>query len=111
MNFENFDFKKIELLNFHELNNYFIKYFLPVANGSHCMLKDGQYEMITDEVLNKVHIKRCGKKIKEFYTEDFKDIKTPVYNLNKPLFFDNKINLCPRLPTPQPFKDFDERIK
>jgi hypothetical protein len=101
----------MELLNFHEQKNYFIKYFLPLANGSHCMLKDGQYEMITDEVLNKVYLKRCGKKIKEFYTEDFKDIKTPVYNLNKPLFFDDKINLCPRLPTPQPFKDFNESIK
>ena len=75
------------------------------------MLKDGKYEMITDEVLNKVYLKRCGKKIKEFYTEDFKDIKTPVYNLNKALFFDDKINLCPRLPTPQPFKDFNETIK
>lgn len=111
MSFENFDFKKMKLLNFQEQKNYFIKYFLPLANGSHCMLKDGQYEMITDEVLNKVYLKRCGKKIKEFYTEDFKDIKTPVYNLNKPLFFDDKINLCPRLPTPQPFKDFNESIK
>lgn len=110
-NIENFDFKKIELLNFASQKEYFTKYFVPLSNGGHCFLKDGQYEMITDEILNKVYLKRCGKKIKEYYTEDFKDIKTPVYQLNRPLFFDDKINLCPSLPTYKPFKDFDISIK
>ena len=64
MNFENFDFKKMEILNFQEQKNYFIKYFLPLANGSHCMLKDGQYEMITDEVLKKSLYQKMWKEKK-----------------------------------------------
>ena len=108
---QTFHFKQLELLNFQEQKQYFIKYFVPLSNGSHCMLRDEQYEIITDEVLNKVYLKRCGRKIKEFYTEEFKEIKSPVYNLNKPVFYDDKINLCPRLPISKPFKNFDESIK
>lgn len=59
---ENFDLKKIESLNIQDQKQYFTKYFVPLSNGSHCMLINGKFEMITDEVLNKVYLKRCGKK-------------------------------------------------
>ena len=111
MNFENFDFKKFDTLNINEQKAYFTKYFIPLSNGSHCMLKDGQYDIVSDDIINKLYLKKCGKKIKEYYTEDFKEIKTPVYKLGKPVFFDDKINLCPQLPIPKPFKDFPENIK
>jgi hypothetical protein len=111
MEFENFDFKKMEVLTIQEQKNYFIKFFVPLSNGSHCMMKNGQYEMITDEVLNKVYLKRCGKKIREYYLEDYKEVKTPVYKLNKPLMYEDKINLCPQLRPIKPYKDFDKSIK
>jgi phage/plasmid-associated DNA primase len=75
------------------------------------MLKDGAYEMITDEVINKVYLKRCGKKLKEYYTEEFRTIRTPVYEINKPIFYENKINLCPQLPSHTPYNDFPKHIK
>lgn len=111
MNFENFDFKKFDALNINEQKQYFTKYFFPLSNGSHCMLKDGQYEIIQDDIITKLYLTKCGKKIKEYYREDFKEIKTPVYKLGKPVFFEDKINLCPQLPTPKPYKDFTQAIK
>ena len=36
MEFENFDFKKMEVLTIQEQKNYFIKFFVPLSNGSHC---------------------------------------------------------------------------
>ena len=111
MEFKNFDLKAMELLNVQEQKNYFIKYFIPLNNGSHCFFNNGQYDMITDEILKKVYLNRCSKKIKEFYLEDYKEIKTPVYKLNKPLMFDNKINLCPQLKASKPYKDFDKNIQ
>jgi len=75
------------------------------------MLKDGKYDIITDEVLNKVYLKKCGKKIKEYYLEEFKGIRTPVYKLNKSIFYDDKINLCPQLPTPKPYNDIKNDVK
>ena len=55
---------------------------MQLSNGSHCMLKDGAYEMINDEVINKVYLKRCGKKLKEYYTEEYRTIRTLVYEIN-----------------------------
>ena len=49
-----FSFEQLDSLNFTDQKNYLINYFVPLSNGSHCMLKDGVYEMISDEVLNKV---------------------------------------------------------
>jgi len=111
MEFQNFSFYKFMSLNLEEQKKYFTNYFIPLNNGMHCMLIDNQFEMITDEILNRVYLRRCGKKIKEYYTEDYKDIKTPVYKINKPLFFDDKINLCPQLPIYKPYKDFDKTIQ
>jgi hypothetical protein len=67
--------------------------------------------MLTDEILNKVYLKRCGKLIKQYYTEEFKAIKTPVYKLNKPIMYDDKINLCPQLKPSKPYKNFDNTTK
>ena len=112
MNTENFDFKYLESLSSHDQKQqYFTKYFVPLSNGSHCFLKNGEYEMLTDEILNKVYLKRCGKLIKQYYTEEFKAIKTPVYKLNKPIMYDDKINLCPQLKPSKPYKNFDNSTK
>ena len=108
---QNFDFKHLETLSLQEQKTYITKYFVPLSNGSHCLYKDNTFEMIPDDILNKVYLKRCGKKLREYYTEDFKDIKTPVYKLKKPLMFEDKINLCPQLPIPKPYKDFTKDIK
>ena len=106
-----FSFDQLDSLNFTDQKNYLINYFVPLSNGSHCMLKDGVYEMITDEVLNKVYLKRCGKKLREYYTEEYRTIRTPVYEINKPVFYENKINLCPQLPSHTPFNDHPKIIK
>lgn len=111
MNFQNFDFNYLETLNSSDQKQYFTNYFVPLTNGSHCFLKNGQYEMIADDVLNKVYLKRCGKSIKQYYTEEYKAIKTPVYKLNKPIMYEDKVNLCPQLKPSKPYKDFDESIK
>ncbi len=98
-------------MTLQEQKKYITKYFVPLSTGSHCMLKESEYHMITDETLNKVYLKRCGKKLKDYYCEDYTDIKTPVYKLNKPLFYDDKINLCPKLPIAKPYKQFSQDIK
>ena len=105
-----FSFEQLDSLNFTEQKNYLTNYFVPLSNGSHCMLNNGLYEMITDEVLNKVYLKRCGKKLREYYTEEYSVIRTPVYEINKPIFYENKINLCPQLPSHTPFNDHPKVI-
>jgi hypothetical protein len=38
-------------------------------------------------------------------------IKSPVYEIDKPAFFDDNINLCPQFPKHKPYKDFEQSIK
>ncbi len=107
----NFSFDQFDSLNFTDQKNYLTQLFVPLSNGSHCMLKDGIYEMISDKVINKVYLKRCGKKLREYYCEEFRTIRTPCYEINKPEFYENIINLCPQLPSATPFNDFPKPIK
>ena len=106
-----FSFEQLDSLNFNDQKNYLTQFFVPLSNGSHCMLKDGAYELISDEVVNKFYLKRCGKKLKEYYTEEYRTIRTPVYEINKPVFYENKINLCPQLPSHTPYNDYPKAIK
>ena len=111
MNNNNFSFEQLDSLNFTDQKVYLTIFFIPLSNGTHCFLNNGVYEMMTDEVINKVYFKRCGKKLKEYYTEEYRTICNPVYEINKPIFYENKINLCPQLPSYSPYKDFPKNIK
>ena len=106
-----FSFEQLDNLNIADQKAYLTTFFIPLSNGSHCFLNNGVYEMITDEVINKVYLKRVGKKLKEYYTEEYRTIRNPVYEINKPIFYENKINLCPQLPSHTPYKDFPKNIK
>ena len=60
-----FSFEQLESLNIADQKAYLTTFFIPLSNGSHCFLNNGVYEMMTDEVINKVYLKRCGKKLTE----------------------------------------------
>ena len=51
------------------------------------------------------------QKLREYYTEEYRTIRTPVYEINKPVFYEHKINLCPQLPNHIPFKVFPKNIQ
>lgn len=106
-----FQFEQISNLTESQQKQYITKYFIPLTNGNHLLLKNGKYEMVSHDIFTRTHLNRLPKAIKDYYTKEFTGIKTPVYQLNKPLFFDDKINLCPQLKESKPFKDFDKNIK
>jgi hypothetical protein len=107
----NFSFETLKSLNFSGQKEYITKYFVPLSNGCHCMLQNGVYELVPDDVIKKVYFNRCDKKIKEFYFTEHTNIKTPVYEINKPQFYDDNINLCPQLPVYKPYSEFSTEIK
>lgn len=107
----NFDFNKLKTLNFVQQKEYIIKYFVPLSSGSHCMLTNGTYELMSDEIIKKVYFNRCDKKIREYYFQEFTEIKTAVYEIHQPQFYENNINLCPPLPTYKPYIEFNDEIK
>ena len=38
-------------------------------------------------------------------------MRTPVFEINKPVFYESNINLCPQLPIYKPYKDFTDDVK
>ena len=111
MQFENFDLKKIKTLNYEEQKNYISKYFIPLTNGAHCRLLNGKYDIIDKTILNDTYLNRCDKKLKNYYHTEIDELRTPVFEINKPVFYESNINLCPQLPIFKPYKDFTDSIK
>ena len=111
MQFENFDLKKIKTLNYEQQKTYISKYFIPLTNGAHCRLLNGKYDIIDKTILNDTYLNRCDKKLKNYYHTEIDELRTPVFEINKPVFYESNINLCPQLPIFKPYKDFTDDIK
>ena len=97
MQTENFSLSIAKNLPFTEAKIYISKYFTPLYNGSHALLKDAKYEIIDDVILKKTYFARLSKEINGYYFHEIDVLKNVVYKLNKELFYDDNINLCPRL--------------
>lgn len=111
MNTEKFSFETLNGLNYNDQKNYINKFFIPLTNGSHCLLENGKYTIVADDVMKKVYLNRLDAKLKNYYTKENTSIKNVVYQLNKPQLYEDKVNLCPQLPTPKPYKEFDDETK
>ena len=111
MELQNFDLKKIKTLNYEEQKSYISKYFIPLTNGAHCRLLNGKYDIIDKTILNDTYLNRCDKKLKNYYHTEIDELKTVVFEINKPVFYESNINLCPQLPTYKAYKDFTDDIK
>lgn len=108
---QKFSFSHLDSLNFNDQKEYITKFFVPLTTGEHCLLENGVYVVKETATIKSVYFNRFGKKLSEFYFHEFNKIRTPVYKLNKPLLFDENVNLCPQLPTHKPYSDFDVIIK
>lgn len=94
---ENFALSKIKTLSPVDAKDYITKYFVPLSNGNHAMLIDGIYHIKDDQEIKRSYFNRMQKELYNFYFKEFTEVKTVAYEINKPTFFDDKINLCPQM--------------
>ena len=110
MQTENFSLSLAKNMSFTDAKIYISKYFTPLYNGSHALLKDQKYEIIDDVILKKTYFARLSKEINAYYFHEIDVLKNVVYKINKDLFYDDNINLCPRLKhTYHPRTSFSEQ--
>ena len=57
---ENFDLDKVKSLSQIEAKQYVDKYLIPLTDGSHAELFDGEYQIIDDAVIKKTYFKRMS---------------------------------------------------
>ena len=93
----NFNLSKIKTLSPLDAKSYITKYFIPLDNGNHAMLIDGVYKIKDDQELKRSYFNRMQKELYNYYFREYTEVKSITYAINKPLFFDDKINLCPPL--------------
>ena len=92
----NFQLSKLKTLSPNDAKDYITRYFVPLSNGNHAMLIDGVYVIKDDTEIKRAYFNRIQKELYNYYFKDFTEVKNIVYELNKPTFFDDKINLCPK---------------
>ena len=91
----NFNLGKIKTLSPLDAKEYITKYFVPLSNGNHAMLIDGVYTIKDDQEVKRSYFNRMQKELCNYYFKDYTEVKTISYEVNKPTFYDDKINLCP----------------
>ena len=53
-----------------------------------------------------------SEELRTYYFKQYTGIKTITQKINKPVFFDDKINLCPKMKHEyKPYKDFSKETK
>ena len=82
----------------NQQKEYLCKYFIPLTSGDHAQLNNDNYKVVDDAVIKKTYFNRMPKCLKDYYFKELTTIRDITYELNKPLLFDNKLNLCPQMP-------------
>ena len=109
---ENFDLAKIKNLSHNEGKTYIDKYFIPLTNGEHAFLINGQYEISDEAIIKKTYFKRMSNDLTKYYFTEKIDLRTITFDVNKPTLYDNYLNLCPKIKqTIQPYNTFSKEIK
>lgn len=109
-----FNLDNIKTLSQNDAIEYIKKFFIPLTNGDHAMLKqNGKYEIVKDEVIKKTFFKRMSSELNDFYFKQYTSLKTPTYEFGKEKIIGDYLNLCPNLKAQykHKFEDYDEDTK
>jgi hypothetical protein len=90
-----FNFDTINNLSRSQAKEYLINYIVPLDTGSHCVYLNNRYVIKEHDVVKRVYLDRIDKELSKWYLKEFTGVKTVTYAFNKPVFFENFINLAP----------------
>ena len=123
----NFDFSKInpDVLTLKKCQAYVAQYFVPLKDGNHAVFEDGRYIIRDQATLKSVYFNRMphyeldigdgGSKsvdLSKWYFTKYTGFRSITHELNKPIFFEDKINLCPQIKhTYQKYETFSDNTK
>ena len=109
---ENFDLNKIKNLSLNEAKLYVDKYFIPLTNGDHAFYINSKYEIYDESIIKKTYFKRMSSELNKYYFQDKTDLRTLSYDVNKPILYDNYLNLCTKIKHSYiKYSDFSDDVK
>ena len=126
-NAPNFDFNQLspEKNTLKGCMKYISQYFIPLKDGNIAIFEDGKYVTKDDAIVRKVYFNRMREydigmedgvkstfSFSNWFFKKYTDIRSITYELNKDVFYDDKINLCPRMKHQYVnFEEFDEVVQ
>lgn len=113
---ENFNLATANQLSVSEAKAYITKYFYPLTDGQHVLLKyidsKPEFDILDDTIVRKVYFNRLPKVIQQFYFTEYDQIRTLTCELNKPFVYDSFINTCPTfMHSVKPYSEYSNDIK
>lgn len=109
---ESFSLSYVQELNEKHAKKYVCKFFYPLDSGNHAVFIRGKFQILTTQMIKDTYFNRMSKEIKDWYFKTYNNIRSITYELNKPLLFDDKLNLCPKMKQSHtPYSDFSDNIK
>lgn len=107
-----FSISTIKNLGRDDARQYMTKYFVPLRNGNHAMLIKGEYVEISVKTLRDTYFKKIPKDIMKYYMEEYETIREISYKLNAPTFYEDYINLCPKMKhSYKPYNTFNTKLQ
>ena len=102
---------------------YVSRYFVPLVDGTHAVFINGKYTIMDQTAITKTYFNRMALdkpedeeedvirfNISKWYFTKYQNLCTIVYELNKAVLSEGKLNLCPSMKHEyKPYKDFDEK--
>lgn len=107
---ENFNLYKLKELSPNDSKAYITKYFVPLNNGTHAFFIDSMYVVKEEQEIKRTYFNRMSKELCNYYFKEFSDIKSIIYDVNQDTFFEDKLNLCPRLKFIPSIKSYSDKI-
>ena len=104
---------------------YIAQYFIPLKDGNIAIFEDGKYVTKDDAIVRKIYFNRIPEydigiedgvkstfSFINWFFKKYTDIRSITYELNKDVFYDGKINLCPRMKHQYVnFEEFDKKVQ
>ena len=126
-NSPNFDFNQLsaEKNTLKGCMKYITQYFIPLKDGNIAMFEDGKYVMKDDVSVKKVYFNRMPEydigmedgvkstfNFSNWFFKKYTGIRSITYEINKDVFYDDKINLCPRMKHQYiKFEEFEKKVQ
>jgi len=94
---ERFNLSKIRTLSPNDAKTYITNYFIPLNNGNHAFYDGSVFAVRDDKELKQSYFSRMPKELQNYYFRDYLDVRQIAFDVNKPVYYEDKINLCPRM--------------
>lgn len=94
---ERFNLAKIRTLSPNDAKTYITQYFIPLNNGNHAFYDGSVFTVRDDKELKQSYFSRMPKELQNYYFRDYLDVRQIAFDVNKPVYYEDKINLCPRM--------------